>query len=189
MLCFFFLEKFARLRSTNQHHGHSHATTQIEKKNKDEKKKEEKTKVGGILNIIADTAHNFTDGMAIAASFLVSDYLGYSTTIAVFFHEIPHEIGDYAILIQSGFSKNGAMLMQCVTAIGAFLGCLFGLIAGGNVESANWILPFTAGGFIYIATVDVIPELFEDTNWPQTIVEFIMMAFGVGMMYLIAIYE
>jgi len=78
--------------------------------------------IGGLLNLIADTAHNFTDGMAIAASFTTSYQLGISTTVAVFFHEIPHEIGDFAILIQSGFSKRQAISAQVLTALGAFLG-------------------------------------------------------------------
>jgi len=106
-----------------------------------------------------------------------------------FFHEIPHEIGDFAILIQSGFSKKSAILLQVFTAIGAVLGCVFGLLAGGIVESINWILPFTAGGFIYIATVDIIPELLEDNDLVQSIKEVVAMLIGIGMMILIALYE
>jgi len=127
--------------------------------------------------------------MALAASFLVSYKVGVVTTIAVFFHEIPHEIGDFAILIQSGFSKKSAILLQVFTAIGAVLGCVFGLLAGGIVESINWILPFTAGGFIYIATVDIIPELLEDNDLVQSIKEVVAMLIGIGMMILIALYE
>jgi len=141
------------------------------------------------LNIIADTAHNFTDGMAIAASFLVNPKLGIGTTIGVFFHEIPHEIGDYAILIQSGFSKNQAMMVQLWTAFGAIGGCIVGLIAGGYVESVNWILPFTAGGFIYIAIANVIPELLENSSVKQTIAELIGICLGITMMSFIALNE
>jgi len=140
--------------------------------------------------MIADFAHNFTDGMAIGASFLFSPSVGWSTTVAVFFHEIPHELGDYAILVQSGYSKKKAMLIQLLTAVGAILGTLVALIAGGQLESvAKYILPFTAGGFIYIATVDVIPELLKDTNVVQTIKELFTMFLGVGIMALIALYE
>jgi len=148
------------------------------------------SKVTAYLNMIADAAHNFTDGMAIGASFLIHPTIGWSTTIAVFFHEIPHELGDYAILVQSGYSKQKAMLVQLMTALGAVLGTLVALIAGGQLESvAKYILPFTAGGFIYIATVDVIPELLKDTSVGQTIKELTTMCLGVGIMALIAIYE
>jgi zinc transporter 7 len=140
--------------------------------------------------------------MAIAASFLISPKIGFSTAVAVFFHEIPHEIGDYAILIQSGsnctkvntnftigFSQKKAMLVQFWTAFGALAGCLVGLAAGGYIQSVNWILPFTAGGFIYIAIADVIPELLENSSFKQTLRELFGICFGIFMMYLIAIYE
>lgn len=148
-----------------------------------------KLKIGGILNLIADTTHNFTDGMAIAASFLTSYHVGFSTTLAVLVHEIPHEIGDYAILIQSGFSRKSAMAAQLITAIGAFLGVFVGIIGGGTSTGTWWILPFTAGGFIYIATVDVIPSLLEDTTAKQTLAEVCAMLTGIFLMVLIAMYE
>jgi len=204
MLTFFLLEKYMRISSkSGGGHSHSHTHTHDKKKEKSEKSdgaaksKKEKDPIqkgieaGAYLNIIADSAHNFTDGMAIAASFLVSYHLGLSTTIAVFFHEIPHEIGDYAILIQSGFSKRKAMLVQLGTAIGALAGNAFGLISGGILENqiTSIILPFTAGGFIYIATVDVIPNLLEDTNWKQTLKEVLAISTGVFLMFLIALFE
>jgi len=171
-----------------------HFVQEQKKKDNNEETKEAKqartSKVTAYLNMIADFAHNFTDGMAIGASFLFSPSVGWSTTIAVFFHEIPHELGDYAILVQSGYSKKKAMLIQLLTAVGAILGTLVALIAGGQLESvAKYILPFTAGGFIYIATVDVIPELLKDTNVVQTIKELFTMFLGVGIMALIALYE
>jgi len=195
IMTFFLIEKIMRISSGNAAHSHSHE--EKDKTEKKSKKKEEKKghsvpeskKVTGYLNIIADTAHNFTDGMAIAASFLVSPKLGIGTTIGVFFHEIPHEIGDYAILIQSGFSKNQAMMVQLWTAFGAIGGCIVGLIAGGYVESVNWILPFTAGGFIYIAIANVIPELLENSSVKQTIAELIGICLGITMMSFIALNE
>jgi zinc transporter 7 len=139
--------------------------------------------------VLIGAAHNFTDGMAIGASFLVSNYVGLSTTVAVFFHEIPHEIGDYAILIQSGFTKRRATLVQVFTAISSVAGCLFVLLAGGQLDQVNWVLPFTAGGFIYIATVGVIPELLEKNSFVQTICEILAMLSGAGMMLWIALNE
>ncbi|CAG8547298.1 10326_t:CDS:1 [Racocetra fulgida] len=186
-------------------------------------------KLSAYLNLIADATHNFTDGLAMAASFYSSPSIGATTTVAVFFHEIPHEIGDYAILIQSGFTKRRAMLSQFITAIGAFLGTFTGimieefsrehhetenlsLFATGNSSlpitedlssfnaSGIWgtgvvlgdlVIPFTAGGFLYIATVGVIPELLEVTgkfikDLRQASIEFLTMFIGVGMMAIIA---
>lgn len=138
-------------------------------------------KLAGLLNLIADFTHNITDGLALSSSFYASPALGATTTMAVFFHEIPHEVGDFALLIQSGFSKRKAMGAQFVTAVGAFLGTGIGIFVqefGGNSSqssgdevvkgiwgtSLQWgdmLLPFTAGTFLYVGTVAVIPELLE----------------------------
>ncbi|CAG8604533.1 9657_t:CDS:2 [Funneliformis caledonium] len=172
-------------------------------------------KLSAYLNLIADATHNFTDGLAMAASFYTSPSIGATTTVAVFFHEIPHEIGDYAILIQSGFTKRRAMLSQFITAIGAFLGTLAGIaieeysrgehhinnsnatvnkvdgILGTGVVLGDLVIPFTAGGFLYIATVGVIPELLNVTgnlsrDIKQAATEFFTMFIGVSMMAIIA---
>ena len=93
-------------------------------------------------------------------------------------------------MIQSGYSKRKAMMLQLTTAIGALLGTYVSLLAEGMGDIATkWILPFTAGGFIYIATVSVIPELLTDTNFRQSVKEIIALLFGVYMMVLIAKYE
>lgn len=140
----------------------------------------------GILNLIADFLHNFTDGLAIGASFTSGTKLGLSTTISIFLHEVPHEIGDYAILIQSGFSKRKAIMLQAVTAIGAVSGTILSLIIGSQDEKANaWILPFTAGGFIYIATVHLIPQL-KNSSFKETLVELVCFVIGVVIMYMMA---
>ncbi|ETI27935.1 hypothetical protein G647_00384 [Cladophialophora carrionii CBS 160.54] len=145
-------------------------------------------KLAGLLNLIADFTHNITDGLALSSSFYASPALGATTTMAVFFHEIPHEVGDFALLIQSGFSKRKAMGAQFVTAVGAFLGTGIGIFVqefGGSSSSSSsstagdatdgaargiwgtslsWgdmLLPFTAGTFLYVGTVAVIPELLE----------------------------
>ncbi|CAG8623173.1 616_t:CDS:1, partial [Scutellospora calospora] len=171
-------------------------------------------KLSAYLNLIADATHNFTDGLAMAASFYTSPSIGATTTVAVFFHEIPHEIGDYAILIQSGFTKRRAMFSQFITAIGAFLGTFAGImieevsrgdhhsseiltsdevfgILGTGVVAGDLVIPFTAGGFLYIATVGVIPELLDVTgnftkDLKQAGTELLAMLIGVGMMAIIA---
>ncbi|TQB72477.1 hypothetical protein MPDQ_006791 [Monascus purpureus] len=164
-------------------------------------------KLGGYLNLIADFTHNITDGLALSSSFYASPTIGATTTVAVFFHEIPHEVGDFALLIQSGFSKRKAMGAQFVTALGAFLGTFIGIAVqelGGNSEtdaaagtaggllgtSLTWgdmLLPFTAGTFLYVGTVSVIPELLETgknkgEEIRKTITQFLAVAVGAGIM-------
>lgn len=173
---------------------------------KDDEKKEEKAvaekkpespveeegeiKVAGFLNLAADCFHNFTDGLAIGASFLAGESIGIITTLTILLHEVPHEIGDFAILIQSGVPRNKAIALQALTAVGALTGCVVSLLLGGATEAAaSLTLPFTAGGFIYIATVSVIPELLEGATFKQSVMEVIALLMGVGMMVIIAQYE
>lgn len=159
------------------------------KKGKEEKPRSDMT-VSGYLNLAADFTHNFTDGLAIGASFLVNTNVGIVTTITILLHEVPHEIGDFAILVQSGCTKKKAMMLQLSTALGALAGTACSLLAEGIGEAATlWILPFTAGGFIYIATVSVIPELLQDSRPSQSIKETIGLLLGVAMMVLIAQFE
>jgi zinc transporter 7 len=162
-------------------------------------------KLGGYLNLIADFTHNITDGLAMSSSFYASPTIGATTTVAVFFHEIPHEVGDFALLIQSGFSKKEAMGAQFITAIGALLGTCIGIAVqeyGGNSSSVGgsapglfgtslqWgdmLLPFTAGTFLYVGTVAVIPELLETgpnkgLELRKTLTQFAAMFLGAAIM-------
>jgi zinc transporter 7 len=169
-------------------------------------------KLGAYLNLIADFTHNITDGLAMSASFYTSPTIGATTTMAVFFHEIPHEVGDFALLIQSGFSKRAAMGAQFVTALGALLGTCIGIavqefggsssrsvgtetpgLAGTNLQWGDMLLPFTAGTFLYVGTVAVIPEMLEvDKNaskaveWRKTFTQFLAVAAGAGIMLFIS---
>ncbi|KAM7384776.1 hypothetical protein PAMA_011906 [Pampus argenteus] len=215
IIAFLVVEKFVRLLKGGHGHGHSHSHSHAAPKDKDsdgeeekkEVKKEEKEskdkktskkketvtdiKVSGYLNLAADFTHNFTDGLAIGASFLVSPAVGAITTITILLHEVPHEIGDFAILVQSGCTKRKAMCLQLLTALGALAGTACSLLAEGVGAAATaWILPFTAGGFVYIATVTVLPELLAGrSSFGQSLMEILALLFGVGMMVLIAEYE
>jgi len=114
----------------------------------------------GYLNLIGDGVHNFIDGMIIAASFLVSTPLGIVTTIAVIAHEIPQEIGDFGILVYSGFSKGKALLFNFLTALTAVAGALLAYFASNLMQNFIYLLiPFAAGSFIYIAAADLLPEI------------------------------
>ncbi|KAM9340354.1 zinc transporter Slc39a7 [Symphorus nematophorus] len=219
IIAFLVVEKFVRLLKGGHGHGHSHGHSHDAPKEKDsdgeeekEKKKEEKgskdekvpkkeekkstatntdIKVSGYLNLAADFTHNFTDGLAIGASFLVGPAVGAVTTLTILLHEVPHEIGDFAILVQSGCTKRKAMCLQLLTALGALAGTACSLLAEGVGAAATaWILPFTAGGFVYIATVTVLPELLAGrSSFGQSLMEILALLFGVGMMVLIAEYE
>merc|ERR1712128_391806 len=157
---------------------------------KEEKEPEQELAVAAWLNLAADFAHNFTDGLAIGASFLAGQSIGVITTLTILLHEVPHEIGDFAILIQSGVPRNKAIALQALTAVGALTGCVVSLLLGGATEqAASLTLPFTAGGFIYIATVSVIPELLEGSSFKQSVMEVAALLMGVGMMVIIAQYE
>ncbi|KAI9813466.1 MAG: hypothetical protein M1827_004142 [Pycnora praestabilis] len=184
-------------------------------KHQDEKEISASVKLGGYLNLVADFTHNITDGLAMSSSFYASPTIGATTTVAVFFHEIPHEVGDFALLIQSGFSKKAAMGAQFVTALGALLGTLIGIavqeyegfssdrsgegtvggrtagLMGTSLEWGDMLLPFTAGTFLYVGTVAVIPELLETgpnrgLELRKTLTQFAAMAAGAGIMLAIS---
>mgnify|MGYP003473542496 FL=1 len=111
--------------------------------------------------------------------------IGIVTTITILIHEVPHEIGDFAILIKSGCSRKKAMFLQLTTAVGALAGNVLALL-GTSENSSPWILPFTAGGFIYIATVSILPEILEQsTKLVQSLKEIFALLLGVFMMVLI----
>merc|ERR1712176_16333 len=158
-----------------------------EKKEEPKEEEEQELAVAGWLNLAADFAHNFTDGLAIGASFLAGQSIGVITTLTILLHEVPHEIGDFAILVQSGASKERAMMLQLVTAMGAMMGTVVGLLLGGTFGAVSIILPFTAGGFIYIATVGVIPEILanEKASVAQNLKEVAAMLTGIALMVVI----
>ncbi|KAB0394390.1 hypothetical protein E2I00_013371 [Balaenoptera physalus] len=166
----------------------------VKPQNSEEEKAGSDLRVSGYLNLAADLAHNFTDGLAIGASFRGGRGLGILTTMTVLLHEVPHEVGDFAILVQSGCSKKQAMRLQLLTAIGALAGTACALLTeGGAVGSEvaggtgpGWVLPFTAGGFIYVATVSVLPELLREASPLQSLLEVLGLLGGVVMMVLIA---
>ncbi|KAL8408151.1 hypothetical protein RB594_006809 [Gaeumannomyces avenae] len=164
----------------------------------------------GLLNLIADFTHNITDGLAMSASFYASPTIGATTALAVALHECPHQVGDFALLVQSGFSKWSAIGLQFVTALGALLGTLIGIavqelggsggepvpIAGGLLgTSLTWgdmLLPFTAGTFLYVGTVAAVPELLETGSGGtaaevrKTLTQFVAVALGAGIMLYIS---
>lgn len=135
------------------------------------------------LNLIGDGMHNFTDGLIIAASFVTDIRLGVITTLAVIFHEIPQEMGDFAILVYGGFSKSKAMLFNFICALAALLGAIIGYILSGITENISiFLISFTAGGFIYIGASDLLPELHKQKDAKRANMAFA--AFFLGLIFM-----
>lgn len=134
------------------------------------------------LNLIGDGFHNFIDGIVIAASFLVSLKLGLVTTLAIIFHEIPQELGDFAVLVYGGFTKQKALGYNFISGLTALVGAVSGYLLSDSVRGfSGFILPLTAGGFIYIAASDLIPEIHKESNFRRSLYAFI--AFLVGILF------
>lgn len=143
-----------------------------------------------VNNIIGDGFHNFIDGMIIAGSYMVSLPLGLATTIAVVMHEIPQEIGDFGILLYAGWSKKKAIFYNFLSAVVAIVGSVLTLAIGTSISHLqDYLLPFTIGGFIYIATADLIPELKKETDLRKSALQLVALLFGVGIMALFLLWE
>ncbi len=142
------------------------------------------------MNMVGDVIHNFTDGLIIGASFLVSFEVGVATTIAVILHEIPQEIGDFGVLLHGGFSKAKALFYNFITSLTAVLGTVVALILNAYIENINsFLIPFAIGSFIYIAASDLIPELHKETDVKKSIIQTITFLAGIGAMMLMLLLE
>lgn len=139
------------------------------------------------LNLIGDGVHNFLDGMIIAGSFLVSTEMGIVTTAVILFHEVPQELGDFGVLIYGGFTKARALLFNLLSALTAILGGMFAYFYSIHIyDLSSILLPFAAGGFIYIALVDLIPELHKRRKPKEAWVQFAFIVFGVAVLWIAA---
>jgi zinc and cadmium transporter len=142
------------------------------------------------MNFIGDSVHNFIDGMLIGASYFVSIPLGISTTLAILLHEIPQEIGDFGVFLHAGFSIKKAFTYNILSAAFAFLGAIIALFAASRIEDfALYLLPVTAGGFIYIAGSDLMPELHHETKTKTSFYQLASILAGVGMLTLLTLME
>lgn len=172
LLLFLILEK-----SMHYYHHHQH--------------EEEEVHPYGYLSLIASGLHNYIDGLLIGASYLAGFSVGLATTLAVILHEIPHELGDFSVLVKAGFKPLKALFFNFLSALLAIAGALTALVLSiGNPESVTRIiLPMTAGGFIYIAGSDLIPELHKEKTLSSSLVQILSMIAGVGLMFLIKLLE
>ena len=134
------------------------------------------------LNLIGDSLHNFIDGVIISAGFLYGTAFGAALTIAIALHEIPQEIGDFAVLIHGGLSKNKALLFNFLSALFAVLGAVFGYIFLIRLEGfIPYIIAIAAGGFIYIAGTDLLPELHKVKDYKKIILQIIFLILGIAL--------
>lgn len=140
----------------------------------------------GHMNLIGDSVHNFIDGLIIASTFMVDFGLGVATTLAVAIHEIPQEIGDYGVLIHAGFNNKKALILNYLVALTVVLGGIVGYFSFSRLENIlPYLLPFAAGGFVYIAASDLMPEIRKETNTKKSIGAFFVFVLGILLMYLI----
>jgi zinc and cadmium transporter len=167
---FFILEQFL-----SWHHHHSMSHPEI--------------KSFSLLILISDAIHNLIDGLIVAGSFVVSVPLGIATSLAIIFHEIPHELGNFGVLIFGGFKKTKALLLNFASAFFAVLGGIIGYLLSERIgEKFVFLLPFAAGSFIYIAASDLIPQIKEETNIRKSGSYFFVFLTGIIIMALIKLY-
>lgn len=135
------------------------------------------------MNLIGDALHNFLDGIIIAASYFISIPAGIATTIAVALHEIPQEIGDFGVLLHGGFTKGKALFINFLSALSAVAGAIIVLLVGQNTSVQSFLAALAAGGFIYIASSDLIPELHKNSEkLSKSLLQLIALAAGVAVM-------
>ena len=144
----------------------------------------------GKLVLFTDGFHNLIDGAIIGASFLISIPVGIATTLAVILHEIPQEIGDFAVLIHAGYTKKMALWLNFLSALTSVLGLAIVFIFGNILDnSIVWILPIAAGGFMYIAIADLIPELHKTKDIKHSIIQIGIIILGVLSMLALTLME
>jgi len=171
IILFFVMEKFIHWRHchvpTSVHHPHPVA----------------------FMNLVGDGVHHFIDGLLIGGSYLASIPVGIATTIAVFFHEVPQKMGDFGILLHAGYSKRRALILNFLFSTTSVLGAAVALFTDLNSESIiSVLIPFAAGGFIYIAGSDLIPELHKETDPSKSAVQLLSFIAGIGVMLLLLLF-
>jgi zinc and cadmium transporter len=138
------------------------------------------------MNVFGDSIHNLIDGAIIAASYMVSLPVGVATTLAVILHEIPQEIGDFGVMLHGGFSRKKALFVNFLSALTAVVGCVITLLIAGYSEGIeNILIPLAAGGFIYIAASDLIPELHKEVEIKKSLLQILFIILGIVVMSLL----
>lgn len=161
------------------HGGHAHGHDDEH----DDKKCEGAIHPTGFLSLFSDALENFTDGIVIAVAFMVDTPTGLATTLAVVLHEIPLEIGDFAVLLNAGFSRTKAVMWNMLSALVALAGAGLVLIGGQFIQGLpSMLAPVAAGAITYMAAAGLIPQLQREENMSRSLMQLAAMALGVGLM-------
>lgn len=140
----------------------------------------------GPINLIADAFHNFLDGILIGAAFWYKFEIGIATALSVLLHELPHEFGNFGVLLHAGYTPKRALIFNFLSACSSFLGALIVLVFSNSAGFLSIAaLPFAAGGFIYLAAADLIPELQSEKQIIKSIYQFLAILLGLGIMFIV----
>ena len=174
ILLFFILEKLVIWRHSHDH-GHGHDNGHHESNAATDNGR------SGLLIVVGDTFHNFTDGIVIAAAFIADPKLGWVTALAIIAHEIPQEIGDFIILLHSGYSKTKALLLNVVSSLATLVGALLAYFALREVQNLVPVcLGLAAASMLYIAVADLIPVLHKRTTFKESALQILLIGTGLG---------
>lgn len=184
ILAFFLLEKMVIWRHCHAHdcdvHGHANAAEE----DRSSMLERARDAAAGKLILIGDGIHNMVDGVLIAAAFLTDIHLGVITSVAVIAHEIPQELGDFAILLHSGYSRGRALLYNALSSLTTVIG---GVTAFFSLTLAHALVPYVlavaASSFIYIAVADLIPGLHKRPEFSATVQQIVLIAMGIGVIF------
>lgn len=168
LILFFVLEKMLIWRHCHKHDCHVHASS-------------------GPLLLVGDAVHNFVDGVVIAGAFIHSPALGFAAALSTVAHEIPQELGEFMVYLRSGYSKKRALLLNSITSLTSVLGAVIGYFFLSWMRSLEpYLLAFAAAGFLYVALADLVPAQRAATNLKQTLLDFVLVLIGIGIIALIA---
>jgi len=138
------------------------------------------------MSMTGDALHNIIDGIILAGAFLAGPVIGFSTALAVFLHEVPQEIGDFAVLLKGGFSKKKALGFNFLTALTAFVGAGIALVFSFAIQGITpFFIAFAAGSFLYIAGTDLFPELHKEFNSKKAVIQLFFILLGIAVMGLL----
>jgi len=174
LLSFFLLEKLVLWRHCHSDHCEAHT----------EHDHAENKEATGWMILLGDGMHNFVDGVLIAAAFMTDTHLGIVTALAIAAHEIPQEVGDFVVLLHSGFSRRKALLFNVLSSLATVVGALLAYWSLGDMQHLlPYVLAVAASSFIYIAVADLIPGLHKRAEASETVQQVLLIAAGVTLIY------